>query len=135
MLTESQQDNALLVLKRDDKDIALVTSLLEKVGFHVSHSSNTNDALEFFGSANVAPSLLVIDEAVNSAGLPGFLQCAVSLNPGVRTVLLSEREDFDPNTAWGGSVKMHAFLKRPFRRAQFLGSVLHLMDEHLVRTA
>ena len=135
MLTENQQDSALLVLKRGDKDSALVTSLLEKVGFHVSHSFNANDALELFGSAETSPNLLIIDEAVNPAGLAGFLQCVISLSPGVRTILLSEQEEFDPSPVWGERASNHAFLKRPFRRAQFLGSVLHLMDERLVRTA
>jgi len=133
MPTASQQDTAIVVLNRDDKDVRLIRSLLEKLGLNVLSSSNLNDALDLFSAAAETARLLIIDEAVSPAGMPGFLECVRSLNPGIRILLISERDESEPAQSWVAQAS--GFLKRPFRRAKFLGSVLQLIGEPLVRTA
>jgi DNA-binding NtrC family response regulator len=135
MMTDDPQESAILVLSRDDKDVDLITSLLEKVGLRVHYSSTSNDALELFGSIGDSARLLIIDETASPAAMPGFLECVRSLNPGVRILLISERDDLDTAESWVTRSNIRAILKKPFRRAKFLGSVLELIAEPLVRTA
>jgi len=135
MPTASQQDTAIVVLNRDDKDVRLIRSLLEKLGLKVLSSSNLNDALDLFSAAGETARLLIIDEAVSPASMPGFLECVRSLNPGIRILLISERDESEPAQSWVAQASIRGFLRRPFRRAKFLGSVLQLIGEPLVRTA
>ncbi|PWU11651.1 MAG: hypothetical protein C5B51_02195 [Terriglobia bacterium] len=134
MPLENHQDRAVLVLNPGEKDAKLIASLLEKVGLDVMHASNTNDALDLFSGPAQSARLLVIDEAVSPASMPAFLNCVRSLDPGIRILLVSGREDFDPSEPWVESTT-HSFLMKPFRRAKFLASVLQLTGEPLVRTA
>lgn len=134
MATERDQDSAILVLSRGDKDARLITSLLGKVGLKALSASNTDEALELFSRMTNATRLLIVDEAI-SPTIPAFLECVRSLDPQVRILLLSGREEFEPNQSWLTQTHVRAFLKKPFRRAKFLGSVLQLMEEPLARTA
>jgi DNA-binding NtrC family response regulator len=135
MPTDNQQESAMLVLNRGDKDVELITSLLEKVGLRVFYTSNANDALELFSAAGDSVRLLIIDGTASPAAMPGFLECVRSLNPGIRILLISEQEELEPAQGWIEQSNIRAFLRKPFRRAKFLGSVLEIIGEPLVRTA
>jgi DNA-binding NtrC family response regulator len=137
MMTEGSQERAILVLNRNDndKDVRLITSLLEKVGLSVHYSPDANEALELFSSIGDSARLLIIDEKASPAAMPGFLECVRSLNPGIRILLIPESDEFDTAQSWIAQSNIRATLKKPFRRAKFLGSVLELIGEPLVRTA
>jgi DNA-binding NtrC family response regulator len=136
MSMDDQQDTAIVMLSRgDDKDVELITSLLEKVGLRVLSSSNANDALEHFSVAGDSVRLLIIDEGASPAITPGFLECVHSANPRIRVLLISERDPSDPGQSWITQANIRVRLKKPFRRAKFLGSVLEIIGEPLVRTA
>ncbi len=133
MPTENQ-NTAILVLNRDDKDVERITALLEKVGLQVLTSSDPDDTLELLNTAGEPPRLLVIDEAISSTRTPGFLEQVRSVSPGTRILLVSNRDDFEPASGILPS-DVRGFLRKPFRRAKFLGSVLSLIDQPLARTA
>jgi DNA-binding NtrC family response regulator len=134
MPADHQQDTAILVLKRGDKDAELIISLLDKVGLRVYHSSNANDALDLFSSTGASARLLIVDETASPAAMPGFLECVRSLNPGIRILAITDGNPSEP-PAWIRQGNIRAFLTKPFRRAKFLGSVLEIIGEPLVRSA
>jgi DNA-binding response OmpR family regulator len=122
-------------MKPEDKELELATSLLEKVGFHVLQASNFGEALEKLSEENYPSPLLIIDEGVSPASVFGMLETARSLNPAVRVLLMSERDDSEAARLGKSQANVNGFLKKPFRRANFLGSVLKLTGESRVRTA
>jgi hypothetical protein len=112
MSMDDQQDTAIVMLSRgDDKDVELITSLLEKVGLRVLSSSNANDALEHFSVAGDSVRLLIIDEGASPAITPGFLECVHSANPRIRVLLISERDPSDPGQSWITQANIRVRLK------------------------
>jgi DNA-binding NtrC family response regulator len=134
MPTETQQDAAILVMDRGDKDAKLMASMLEKVGLNVSISSNQDTILESCRAADHSVRLVIVDEAAQ-ARMPGLLDGLCSCDSSVRVLLVSDLDEADAGRSWLSASKGRSVLKKPFRRSQFLGSVLKLINEPLVRTA
>jgi hypothetical protein len=92
-------------------------------------ASDSGDALQRMSGESGSPPVLIIDEDASSVPIPRLLKVARSLNPAVRILLISERDDYEADRTVRG------FLKKPFRRASFLGAVLKLTGEPCVLTA
>jgi DNA-binding NtrC family response regulator len=129
MATESEPDVAIVLMSPQDVETKLVISLLKKVGFHVLHASDSSEALERLSGVSGPPPVLIIDEDASSVPIPRLLETARSLNPAVRVLLISERDDHE------AARTVRGFLKKPFRRVSFLGAVLKLAGEPRVLTA
>ena len=135
MPIQGQEESAILLLNRADKDIGLVTPLLEKVGLQVLISFSADGALELFAKAGRSARLLIMDETVSPRAIPEFLDRVRSVNPHIPILVVSERDESEPAQGWVPNANVRGFLKKPFRRAKFLGSVLKLIGEPLARTA
>ncbi len=134
MPTVAQQDAAILVMERGDKDAKLMASMLEKVGLSVSISSNQDTILESCRDGQHSVRLIIIDEAAQ-ARMPGLLDGLCRCDSSVRVLLVSDLDEAGAGGSWLSASRVRGVLRKPFRRAQFLGSVLKLINEPLVRTA
>ena len=134
MPTVAQQDAAILVMEHGDKDAKLMASMLEKVGLNVSISTNPGAILESCRDAQHSVRLVIIDEAAE-ARIPGLLDGLCTCDSSVRVLLVSDLDESGAGRSWLSASKGRGVLRKPFRRAQFLGSVLKLINEPLVRTA
>ena len=134
MPTVAQQDAAILVMDRGDKDAKLMSSLLEKVGLEVHISSNQDTILESCRSEDHSVRLVIVDEAAE-ARMPGLMEGLCTCDSSVRVLLVSDLDEAGAGRSWLSASKGRGVLRKPFRRAQFLGSVLKLINEPLVRTA
>jgi CheY-like chemotaxis protein len=136
MPTDDLQDAAVLVMNRDDKNVRLTSSLLEKLGLQVLHVSSDSEALDVLNGAGKSAKLLIMDEAATSATVSGFLERARSENHEIPVLIISERDELASAGGWMSQAHVRGFLRKPFRRAKFVGSVLELIGGGaLVRTA
>jgi hypothetical protein len=108
--------------------------MLEKVGLEVSISSNQDAILEACRAADGSVCLVVVDEAAE-ARMPGLLDGLSQCDSSVRVLLVSDLDEARAGRRWLSASKGRGVLRRPFRRAQFLGFVLKLINEPLARTA
>jgi len=134
MPTETQQDAAILVMDRQDKDAKLMASMLEKVGLNVHISSDPDTILESCRAPHHSVRLVVVDRATEERA-PGLLEDLSTCDSSVRVLLVSEHGESVADRSWLSASKGRGVLNKPFRRAQFLGSVLKLIHEPRVRTA
>jgi hypothetical protein len=134
MPTETQQDTAILVMDRGDKDARLMASMLKKVGLNVNISSNQDAILESCHAADHSVRLVIVDEAAE-ARMPGLMDRLCTCDSSIRMLLVSDLDEARAGRSWLSASKGRGVLRKPFRRAKFLGSVLKLINEPLVRTA
>ena len=134
MPTVAQQDAAILVMDRGDKDAKLMASMLEKVGLDVFISSDQDAILKSCHAMDGSVRLVVVDEAAE-ARMPGLLEGLCQGDSSVRVLLVSDLDEAGAGRSWLSASKGRVVLRRPFRRAQFLGSVLKLINDPLVLTA
>ena len=136
MPTQTQQDTAILVTNRGDRDVALATSLLEKVGLQVL-SGSRREALGLIQAAEQSDQpvqLVVIDDTAGSdAEIRELMDGLSAFDPRLRMLLLSGQDRIETATVPERNVR--CLVKKPFRRAAFLGSVLKALREPMVRTA
>jgi DNA-binding NtrC family response regulator len=133
MSLDSPHSAAILVMDRGDKDARLMASMLEKVGLEVQISPNPETVLNSCRSASDSLRLVILDEAAE-ARRPGLLQDLSACDSSVRVLLVGQVDEAETST-WFSASKGRGILRKPFRRAQFLGSVLKLINEPLARTA
>jgi len=138
MAARTQHDAAILVMNQSDRNGKLATSLLEKVGLEVFNTSNGREAVELVRASDQGDQsvrLVIIDEAAASErGVPELVENLRAADAGVRIILVSE-DDAKGEPSARTSLNIRGCLKKPFRRAQFLGSVLRVIGEPKVRTA
>ena len=127
---KAEENIVLLVMDDGDEDIKLITSLLEKAGFQVVRSANKAEVLDLCRTSDDALQLMIADTGIPGIQISEFLEQVQAVNPRVRVLVISGKREPVQKT---GNVK--AYLSRPFRRAQFLGSVLDAAKGPLVRTA
>ena len=125
----------VLVMDRGDEDVKLVTSLLEKTGFHVVQSANAADVLNLCRSTDNAVQLVIVNTATSGIHTSELLDQVQAADPKIRILLLSDQNESEPIGHWPVTGNVRGHLSRPFRRAQFIGSVLEAAKEPLVRTA
>ncbi|HJT88447.1 MAG TPA: response regulator [Bryobacteraceae bacterium] len=118
-------------MDRQDEDGKLITSILEKAGFHVLHSSTGAGAVELCRAADEAVQLVILDAATPGIQASRLLARLREIDPEIRVLLIAEGE----SAGWALPANVKARLHRPFRRAQLLGSVLEAARRPLTRTA
>ena len=116
------EETAILVMDRASDDVKLLTSLLEKAGFHVSRSADPADIVRQCRTSPDAAPLVIIDTATPGLQLPELLNQIEAANSSVRVVVITGADE--PERVWAGKRNVRGHLSRPFRRAQFLGCVL-----------
>ena len=128
MCTEDALNTAVVVGDERGDVLKEVSATLEKVGFVVVTASTGRAALDLCRCQHRPVDLAVIDTA--AAGIKP-LEVAKQLHemsPRVRMLFLSDGNPQSiPETESLGHVRR--FLPKPFRRSQFLGRVLEMMEQ------
>ena len=127
-----EENTVLLVMDDGDEDVKLITSLLEKSGFQVVRSANKAEVLDVCRTGDDAIQLMIADTGTPGIQISEFLEELQAVNPRVRVLVISAKKGPEPVKK---TSNVRAYLSRPFRRAQFLGSVLDAAKGPLVRTA
>lgn len=122
-------------MDRRETDARLITSTLEKAGFHVFASSDRAAAINLCRSAEQSLQLAIIDTTLSGIHTAEFLEQIRQANPAIRVLLMTSPDDQESPRAAPAAVNVYGCLTRPFRRAQLLGSVLDMVRQPLVRTA
>lgn len=105
-----------------------VSATLEKAGFSVVTASSGQAALERCREEHQRLDLAIIDTAATGIQPLEVAEQLHALSPRVRMLFLSDgNADAIEESASLGHVRR--FLRKPFRRAQFLGRVLEMMDQ------
>ena len=125
----------VLVMDRGDEDVKLVTSLLEKTGFYVIQSTNKADILTICRRNDNSVQLVIVDTSTPGIQISELLAQVQTSDSRIRILLISGENESEPIQHWSVAGNVRGHLNRPFRRAQFLGSVLEAAKEPLVRTA
>jgi CheY-like chemotaxis protein len=131
----NEENTVVLVMERGDEDVQLIKSLLGKAGFGVFHTATNAEALDYIRAAGAATPLAIVDTATPGIQTFELLQQVQTANPATRVLLLAGQNESESTSNWSVMPNVRARLSRPFRRAQFLGSVLELANQPLVRTA
>jgi len=129
---KAEENTVLLVMDHGDEDVKLITSLLQKSGFHVVRSANKTEVLDLCRTGDDAIQLMIADTGTPGIQISDLLEQVQAVNPHVRVLVISGKKELEPVKKSGN---VRAYLSRPFRRAQFLGSVLDAAKGPLVRTA
>ncbi len=130
----ADQNAVVLVMDRQDEDVKLITSILEKAGFYVAHFSAGGDAVEWCRAVAASIQLVIIDSATPGIEAPQLVEKFRQIDPEIRILMMAEGQAANLSRgAYPANVK--ARLSRPFRRARLLGSVLEAARQPLSRTA
>ena len=108
---------------------------LEKAGFHVWTTSNQPDILNLCRGAEQSVRLVMIDAATPGVHISELLDSLGKINPEIRVLLMADQDKSEAVEARAFAANVRGYLKRPFRRAQLLGSVLDVAAPSLHRTA
>ncbi len=135
MPVNNQDNTVVLVMNRGDEDVKLITTLLEKAGFSVFLSDQELEVLNFVRSAPDSVQLVIADATTPGMNTSELLQEVQAADPKVRALLISDQDHAKPSGSLTAMRNVYGLLSRPFRRAQFLGSVLEAAKAPLVRTA
>lgn len=127
-------NTVVLMMDPDDGDVQLITSLLEKSGFQVVLSSEKTDLLSFCRASHNPPQLVIIDTETPGIHTSELLEEVRTVDAKIRILLMSRNKP-EPMRHWAVEGNVRGLVNRPFRRAQFLGSVLEVAKQPLVRTA
>ena len=131
----AEENTVILVMDCCDDDVKLATCLLRKAGFHVIQSSKHADIVTLCHSSKEAVQLVIIDTTTPGIHIAELLNQVQEADPRIRYLVLSNSKETDPVEKWSVTGNIRGHLSRPFRRAQFLGSVLEAVKEPLPRTA
>jgi CheY-like chemotaxis protein len=131
----NEENTVVLVMERGDEDVQLIKSLLGKAGFGVVQTATNAEALDYIRAAGAATPLAIVDTATPGIQTFELLQQVQTANPATRVLLLAGQNESESTSNWSVMPNVRARLSRPFRRAQFLGSVLELANQPLARTA
>jgi len=131
------EEVAIVLMNPEDRDLKRVMSLLEKVGLSVVAATSAHAAVDLANEVHKTHQsigLVIVDETASQPGMPGLIEGLREVDTSIRILLISEHEsDFVPS--WMAAANIRGFLKKPFRRAKFLATVLSVIGEPLVRTA
>jgi response regulator RpfG family c-di-GMP phosphodiesterase len=132
---KTEENTVVLVMDRGSEDVKLVTSLLKKTGFQVIQSTNRAEIVNLCRDSGGLVPLVIVDTAAPGIHMSELLNEVQAADPQIRILLISGQNESEPIRHWSVSGNVRGHLSRPFRRAQFLGSVLEAAKEPLVRTA
>jgi CheY-like chemotaxis protein len=128
MDTDDSLNTAVVVGDDGGAVLKEVSATLEKAGFVVVTASTGRAALDRCRGQHRPVDLAVIDIAATGIRPLEVAKQLHEMSPRVRMLFLSDgnAETF-PETESSGHVRR--FLPKPFRRSQFLGRVLEMMDQ------
>jgi DNA-binding NtrC family response regulator len=130
MPTNSQDAIAVIVMSRDDEDLNLIQSTLKKVGFQVVISEAGKKVWEMLNAGDPSLRLIVADPEVPALDFRQLLKKLHEVDSPARILCLCEEL---PPHAYAECIGAH--LRRPFRRAHLLASILDATEKQLARTA
>jgi CheY-like chemotaxis protein len=134
MPINSDQETLVLVMNQGDEDARLISSTLEKAGFHVATSSDEASALQLCRTSDPTPQVVIVDTTTRGIETSQVLEHLWEIDPAIRVLLMADREgDTARNLSFSANVRGR--IQKPFRRSRLLGSVLEVAKEPLVRTA
>jgi len=134
MDTNDSLNTALVVADEKGSVLPAVTSLLEKAGFAVVTAPNAPAAIGRCRLERPPIDLAVIDAADASMTPAEIIRQLQDVCPRARLLFLCDDQTELPHEA-ASADQVRSFLRKPFRRAQFLGQVLEMMDKPRVMTA
>jgi response regulator RpfG family c-di-GMP phosphodiesterase len=134
MDTNDSLNTAVVVGDHGGAILKEVSTTLEKAGFVVVTASSGRAALERCREQCRSVDLAVIDTAASGIKTQEVAEQLHEMSPRVRMLFLSDGTP-DKMQASVPSGHVQQFLRKPFRRSQFLGRVLEMMDQPKVRTA
>lgn len=134
MPTDNGAGTAVLVMNHADGDAKLLRSVLHKVGFRVANVENGNEVLDSFAAGGSSLRLVVVDPATPDLKFQPFLEKLHQADPDIRVLCLSQDGSEATSPACGNTEHIGR-LKRPFRRARLLASILEVTEKPLARTA
>jgi len=126
--------NTAIVISDDAQTVLqAVPSTLEKAGFVVLAAAGSEIALKRAKKQSV--DLAIIDTTASGINAGEVVRQLHESSPHARMLFLTGDAPASElhNTPSLGHV--HRFLAKPFRRSQFLGNVLEIMDQDLVLSA
>jgi CheY-like chemotaxis protein len=134
MDTDNQENTAVLIMRHGDADLKLIRSTLNKIGFAVVNSETGSELSRLLGSPGSGLRLVVADPATPGLDFPRLLRRLHETDSPARVLYLGEKT---PDALRGSE---HAdyiggHLRRPFRRAHLLASILDATEKPLARTA
>jgi DNA-binding response OmpR family regulator len=119
------QDDTALLVGRDDEGVKLISYLLKKLGLNVLDSPDAESALGLLQRTEARVRLAVVDEGGHpQEETSSFLNRLHAVAPSIRILLVSDRPQ-----GRGQIPNVSRYLTKPFRRAEFLGSVLSILAE------
>ena len=130
----ASENTVILMMDRDDEDVQLITSLLEKTGFQVILAPAKTDLLNACRAPHHFVQIVIIDTEIHGIQLSELLDEVKIVDPKIRILLMSKNKP-EPVRQLPMTDNVRGLVSRPFRRAQFLGSVLEVAKQPLVRTA
>jgi DNA-binding response OmpR family regulator len=130
MRTDNEGGIAIIVMSRDDEDLKLIRSTLKRVGFEVVVSETGKEIWGLLNMRDPSLSLIVVDPGVPGLDFRQLLRKLHEVDSPVRVLCLCEELPASPYAEYIG-----AHLRRPFRRAHLLASILDATEKPLARTA
>jgi DNA-binding NtrC family response regulator len=128
MDTDDSLNTAVVVGDDGGAVLKEVSATLEKAGFVVVTASNGRAALDRCRGQNRPVDLAVIDTAAAGIKMPEVAKQLHEMSPRVRMLFLSDGSlETVPEIESPGHVRR--LLPKPFRRCQFLGRVLEMMEQ------
>lgn len=137
MAIEGQDEVAIVLMNREDRELKRVSSLLRKIGLNVLAAANAPEAVALAWSAtrmSRSIQVVIIDEAAAQPGMPALIEGLREADASIRILLISENNQANVVPSWMAAANIRGFLPKPFRRARFLGVVLGVMRQPVVRT-
>ena len=135
MQADHDQVSAVLIMNRGDRDVKLLRSVLNKVGFQVANFEDGHEVLDSLAAGDSSLRLVVVDPATPNLEFERFLEKLHQAGPDIPVLSLLQ-EDME-TAKMSSACKEHigGCLKRPFRRAHLLASILEATEKPWARTA
>jgi len=122
-------------MNRGDRDVKLLRSVLNKVGFQVANFEDGHEVLDSLAAGDSSLRLVVVDPATPNLEFERFLEKLHQARPDVGVLCLSQDGTEVATLASVSMEQTGGCLTRPFRRAQLLASILDATERPLARTA
>ena len=122
---------AILLMGADDKDRKRISSLLNKVGLDAVNADSASEALK--RALRQSTRLVVVDPAIGGLDLRGFLEELHRIDENIGVVCLGDSDGKVSEMRTQAVGQIQRCLKRPFRRAQLLASILGATEAPLKR--